>query len=328
MFRGFLIFALLLPMVGLAQTPPPPPKPDVAQFTQERLNEHRSELTRYMNLLMQLVAALQQRLAISNPNDTTTAQTSGDRVVEVETEYVTIYTENGYRYFETKAIPDHDTGDFPNSGNPNTISEQDLSYKVTLNPEYIGAKTPVQLPGIALNGIPMEPGTAEREGGYNIEALQDTYNLGLDENNAHVQPTGLYHYHGVPEGYLDNHTCENCSVVLVGYAADGFPMYHSHSGSQTSGYELIGTRSDGTTADGTYTQDFAFTGTGTLDECNGGWIQNSMVDEDRSYAYFITDEFPYIPRCLNGIPDSSFNKGPGGGAPAGGMPPGGQPPRF
>ena len=236
----------------------------------------------------------------------TTVESDGESV-ESQTTNVKIYTDGAYRYIESNGIPNHTTGQFPNPGNPNTISEQVISVKVPLDPNYTGAQTPAHVPGIALNGILLEPGTAEREGGYNIEALQDTYNLGLDASNAHVQPTGLYHYHGVPEGYLDMVMTDE-DMLQVGWAADGFPMYHTHSGQYRSGYELLDRRADGSTPDGTFTQDFVFANTGNLDVCNGAWL------DDATYAYFITDEFPYIPRCLNGVPDASFDKRGGGAA--------------
>jgi hypothetical protein len=33
------------------------------------------------------------------------------------------------RTIETNTLPDHETGEFPNEGNPNTISAQDASYQ-------------------------------------------------------------------------------------------------------------------------------------------------------------------------------------------------------
>lgn len=237
----------------------------------------------------------------------------------------TITTDGTYRYIMSNGIPNHETGTFPNSGNPNTISEQNISYRVTLNPLYTGAQTTVQVPGVGLNGVPMEPGTAEREGNLNIEALQDTYNLGLDYSNAHVQPTGLYHYHGVPEGYLSTVETDE-DFVHVGWAADGFPMYVSHAGTYKPSWQLkSGTRSEsvGGTYDGTYTQDFEFiSGSGDLDECNGMFLNGN-------YVYVLTEEFPYISRCLNGTPDESFTKGGGGPGPPQGSGEGeeaGQPP--
>lgn len=51
--------------------------------------------------------------------------------------------------------------------------------------------------GVSVAGIKFEPGTAERdpETGAPIEAFQDIRDLGLDFNNAHVQPNGEYHFH-------------------------------------------------------------------------------------------------------------------------------------
>jgi hypothetical protein len=75
---------------------------------------------------------------------------------------------------------------------------------------------------------------------------------------------------------------------------------------------------DGTIPDGTYTSDWVFSDdNGELDACNG-------VEIDGQYAYLLTDEWPFVGRCLNGEFTAS---GPGaGGPPPGGAPPGGPPP--
>ena len=98
---------------------------------------------------------------------------------------VTITTDENYRYIMSNGLPDHETGEFPNSGNPNTISEQDYDFRMTLNPVYQSIATPVQVPGVSLNGVFFEPGTAEAwqndmSSGWNYEALQDMLDLGLD----------------------------------------------------------------------------------------------------------------------------------------------------
>ena len=51
--------------------------------------------------------------------------------------------------------------------------------------------------------------------------------LGIDENHAHVQPTGAYNYHGLPTGLITRLRKENGGerMLLIGYAADGFPIY-------------------------------------------------------------------------------------------------------
>jgi hypothetical protein len=86
---------------------------------------------------------------------------------------VSIKEDGNYRYIKSNGIPNHITGKFPNSGNPNSISEQNHNFRVTLTPKNTGRATPVQLPGVAVNGIPLEPGTAEfwkrdRNSGWNI----------------------------------------------------------------------------------------------------------------------------------------------------------------
>ncbi len=223
---------------------------------------------------------------------------------------VTITTDSQYRYIESNGIPDHSTGQFPNSGNPNAISAQNHKFRVPLNPVKTNRASTVRLPGVAINGIPMEPGTAEfwnrdRASGWNIQAFAQGTNLGIDSNNAHVQPNGTYHYHGSPTGLL-----QKTNDSLVGWAADGFEIHYI--GSQVkSSYQLkSGTRPSGPGGryDGTYDQDWEYVaGLGSLDQCNGGQL-------DGNYVYFITDSYPFIQRCVFGTPDQSFNKrgGPGG----------------
>lgn len=241
----------------------------------------------------------------------------------------TVTVEGDTRTIVSNALPDHETGEFPNSGNPNTISEQDASYSYTTNPTFTGDATEARTTGVAVNGVKFEPGTAETvtcESGemFRIEALQDTYDLGLDFNNAHVQPTGEYHYHGISELLVDAYSSED-DLVLVGFAADGFLIYASKSDVYSSSYALasdtrVGTDCaasgpgsgdaidiEGSTPDGTYTSDWVFDETnGDLDACNGTEI-------DGEYAYIVTDEYPYISRCLNGEVI-----GEGGGPPPGG----------
>ena len=259
---------------------------------------------------------------------------------------MTVTVDGSIRTINSNALPDHETGDFPNSGNPNTISEQDVSYDFATEPTYTGAATGVRMTGVAVNGVKFEPGTAENVTcgtgeTFRLEALQDIYNLGFDFNNAHVQPTGEYHYHGVSQLLVEAYEHDG-DLVHVGFAADGFLMYYSKSGAYGSGYELVmadrtGTdcvlslppkdavNIDGTSPDGTYTSDWVYNeGGGALDSCNGITIGGE-------YLYVITDDYPYVGRCLNGEvsagatgPDGGPEAGgPGSGAPTGGRGDGG-----
>lgn len=240
----------------------------------------------------------------------------------------TVTVGGGVRSIVTNALPDHEVGEFPNPGNPNTISEQDASYEYTTEPVYVGSATTAMTPGVAVNGVKFEPGTAETVScasgeTLRVEALQEVYDLGLDFNNAHVQPTGEYHYHGVSELLAAAYETDD-DLVHVGFAADGFLIYYSKSGAFDAGYSLsTDTRSgtdcvgsgalgnvvveiDGTTPDGTYASDWIYSDdTGDLDECNG-------VEIDGEYAYLLTNDYPYVSRCLNG---EFAATGPGAGGP-------------
>ena len=244
---------------------------------------------------------------------------------------VTTTVESNLRTIVTNALPDTETGTFPNDGNPNTITEQDNTYEFTTEPVLSGAAVPVRTTGVAINGVKFEPGTAETvtcESGevYRVEALQEDFDLGLDFNNAHVQPDGEYHYHGVSELMVDVFDSGE-DLVHVGFAADGHLMYYSRSGAYRPGYVLStvartgtgcvgsgaldGTQIDdleGTAPDGTYTSDYVFdAAAGDLDECNGTTI-------DGQYVYLITEDYPFVGRSLMGEV-SEESGGPGSGPP-------------
>ena len=71
-------------------------------------------------------------------------------------------------------------------------------------------------------------------GNWHIEALgQSAFNFGTDTSNAHVQPTGEYHYHGMPDGVLTK-LGKGTAMTLVGWASDGFPMYARYGYSTAS----------------------------------------------------------------------------------------------
>jgi hypothetical protein len=223
--------------------------------------------------------------------------------------FITI--DSNYRYISSNGLPAHETGTFPNKGNPNEMSAQDYSYRVALNPTYIGDSLEAGIPGVSLNGLPLEPGTAETYKGdisWAIEAFdsEGIGGLGIDWSNAHVQPNGAYHYHGVPNGLLELAlTDQPGDLIQLAWASDGFPIYYSRSNAYTPSWRVkSGARPDGPggSYDGTYRQDWEHVSNfGDLDECNGTNINGS-------YAYFITDSYPYIQRCVNGTPDSTFER--------------------
>lgn len=223
-----------------------------------------------------------------------------------------IVTDDTYRYISSDGIPEHETGNFPGPGNPNSISTQNHQYRVPIDPVYSNIITESQLNGIALNGVLLESGTAEfyngdRNSGWIEEAFYNGHGgLGIDWSNAHVQPNGTYHYHALPEGLLETALEEQSGdMIHLAWASDGFPMYYSQSNKYSASYQIkSGTRLDGPggTYDGKYTADYEYVeGLGDLDECNS-------IEIDGQYVYLITNSFPFITRCVYGEQDESFIK--------------------
>ena len=46
-----------------------------------------------------------------------------------------------------------------------------------------------------------------------------SFHFGTDQNNAHVQPDGQYHYHGMPEGFIAKRGGNSSTMTLIGWAA-------------------------------------------------------------------------------------------------------------
>ena len=254
-------------------------------------------------------------------------------VPEVQTRVL----ENTIEY-TTNGIPTHATGIFPNRGNPNMIWSVPQTWRIPRYPEKTDTPTEMATFGITLEGIKLEPGTAEsyrNQRQWNYEALTPGMArrlsgnarfewLGTDCNNAHVQPTGIYHYHGVPHSLINELTggMDSEAMVLVGYAADGFPVYVASGPNVPEGsWELrSGTRESGPGGeyDGTFREDWQFVeGSGDLDQCNGRFGMTPEFPEG-IYHYYLTDDYPYMPRCVWGTPDTSFRQRRAGGRPPGG----------
>ena len=253
------------------------------------------------------------------------------------------------RILSGNGIPNHEVGTFPNPNNPNTISEQNVNETFTLCPALV-SETGVPVGGpagaiaYAINSVKFDPATAGRcdddgvcslaqgQGQWNIEALgHETFDFGDDMNHAHVQPSGEYHYHGMPELLMDL-LGDNSSMTLVGWASDGFPVYarYGFADANDSSSEVISlqpswrlktepdegrpdtlTALEGGPGQGTnnpnipipmgaFTQDFEYVeGHGDLDECNGR-IGVTPEFPEAIYYYMVTDDFPYFSRCLKG----------------------------
>lgn len=254
---------------------------------------------------------------------------------------VSIRIEGNDRVITSNGIPKHKTGSFPNRGNPNRISAQSHQYRIPAKPEPAAQITPLRGEfGVAVNGVPFDPGAAEFYQGnpqWQYEALSGAINLGIDMSHAHVQPNGKYHYHGLPTGLLgDIQVSAQRHSPLVGWAADGFPIYavYGWKDPKDASSEVIALRSSyrvkrgsrpggedgpGGIYDGTFVRDYEFVqGSGDLDRCNGRFTVTPEFPGG-TYAYFLSEDWPVIPRSFRGQPSSDFMHGPGGNGRQAGM---------
>ena len=232
-------------------------------------------------------------------------------------------------------IPNYDFND-ESAKFASPVATQELTVTIPRNPNLADEPTSLNkwtYNAIMLNGVFLDqlsdgcykPSAESADPDGNVAAgcgLSSNWDLnpmgkvkfGTDSHNAHTQPGGLYHYHGNPLALFDPEETDQGSPV-IGFAADGFPIYGPHyldsaTGQMLtakSGYTLkSGSRpetegSPGGTYDGTYVQDYEFTKAGTLDECNGMTV-------DGQYGYYVTNDYPYVMGCYSGSPDKSFFK--------------------
>jgi hypothetical protein len=218
------------------------------------------------------------------------------------------------------------------------MTAQSVSFSATLTPSQASSvNTDARSLAYALNGVKIDPGTGGTcpstatktsdcsllpggtMGQWRIEALgQKSFDFGADVNNAHVQPDGAYHYHGIPEGILTKNgvTSGSPKMLLIAWAPDGYPIYARYGRSTAtdassalkiikSSYSLKTTPDSGRPSVsiipmGAFTQDYQYVaGSGDLDECNG---RTDVTPEfpNGIYHYYSTDTYPYMTRCWKG----------------------------
>lgn len=238
------------------------------------------------------------------------------------------------RRIESNGLPGHEIGDFPNHHDPIAVKPQSHSLRMPVEPVRSDKPIPINMWwfGVALNGVPFDPSGPYWNGdvtsGWQFEVLHpgNSIALGIDRNNAHTQLGGMYHYHGLPDGLLAQLIINDPSRVmqLIGYAADGHPIYGPECPGDPSdlfspirrlrsSYRLADARRKGGPGgkhDGRFVEDHVYESEhGDLDECNGRFGPTPEY-QDGVYYYVLTDSFPFIPRFYKGMPDTSFKHGP------------------
>lgn len=252
-----------------------------------------------------------------------------------------ITSADGTCVFTSNQIPNHDAGE--GSRFATDIAEVELNVSITAEPERAADATALGMGAsvVMLNGVKWEaypaacfgvgnepdgreaigcgPENIDNPWRYNIGSPLNDF--GFDDYFAHVQPNGLYHYHSTPTVLYDIECDGSEASPVVGFAADGFPVYGpcfedadgTIRAAQT-GYELkTGERQDvdGFTTpyvtgnvesseySGQFIGDYEWTGAGDLDVCNGMSI-------DGQYGYYITGEYPYVLACYSGTASNDF----------------------
>ena len=244
----------------------------------------------------------------AHPNHNATQQTEVTPVPSTinppATSSVNITIEGNTRVITANGIPDHLTGRFPNQDNPNAIRAQSYRYTMPKAPEAnTRAIALVRQPfGIALNGVQLDPGTAEywqgdHDSGWHYDAKGNAYSLGLDTNNAHVQPNGAYHYHGIPIALLEK---------LSGGQKQSIVIELKSSYRLKSGTRPTSNNQPGGVYDGIFVEDFEYVpDSGKLDEYGGRYGVTPEFPEG-TYSYVLTEDFPFVPLMFRGTPDSCF----------------------
>ncbi len=222
------------------------------------------------------------------------------------------------------------------------ISAQSVTFSAPYSPTKQTTATTYTMasPGYAINSVKFDPQTnggcpstansasncnyaQKASGDFNMVAKAGNtspwqFDFGVDTSNAHVQPGGIYHYHGVPTGLITKlNTSAAKTMTLVGWANDGYPIYDQYSDSSassntntlpkvTSGWTTKTSPSSGRPsityfAMGHFEEDWEFTGNvaGALDKCNG---HTGATPEfpNGSYHYHLTETYPFVQRCVFG----------------------------
>jgi hypothetical protein len=147
-----------------------------------------------------------------------------------------ITSDGSYITIKTNGTPDHKSIYYPASHslyenfsgitfggytfakNPNTISSQNYTFKIPLNPAVSSthSATPLGPIGVSLNGVPFFNQYAGPSQPLTNEIRS------FDQYWGHPQQTGGYHYHVEPL-YLT--TVKVSKSALLGFLLDGFPVY-------------------------------------------------------------------------------------------------------
>lgn len=145
-------------------------------------------------------------------------------------------------YVSCSSVPDYTIG--PWNGNPNTPSDQNFVYKITLNPvQNTGTPVGVALGhiGVWSNGVSIfnakDAATYNNQNVWHQNAIV-VEGPSFDNCLGHPAPNGEYHHHLNPTCLYNDADSLNHSPI-IGYAFDGFPVYGAYGYSSASSVSSI-----------------------------------------------------------------------------------------
>ena len=198
----------------------------------------------------------------------------------------------------TNAVPDYTYI----GTSPGVPGGREATYTIPATPTLAAETTDIPYIGtaaITLSGIPIF-GPTEGTGG-DVDSLPGIISV----CGSHNGPSG-FHIHKIGTSTETDCLFTPAEVAaapqLVGYALDGFPIY-TGADQYTSSWQLT---DESLFASDTWAAHSYVEGSGDLDRCNG------RTDAAGNYAYFTTDEFPYVLGCFVG--EVEIGAAGGGGA--------------
>ncbi len=186
----------------------------------------------------------------------------------------------------TNAIPDYTYI----GTSPGFPGGRDFTYTIPASPTTADETTAIPYIGelgVTLSGIPIY-GPTEGTGG-DVDSLPGI----VSACGSHNGPGGFHTHKILASEETDCFfTPEEVAAEpqLAGYALDGYPIYTGID-QYTSSWELT---DESLFASDTWAAHTYVAGSGDLDECNG------LTDADGNYAYYTTEEFPYVLGCFAG----------------------------
>lgn len=219
---------------------------------------------------------------------------------------------------------------------PNALTAQNQTYELPIDPEVAAETTEIPLlgyAGVAVNGCPFF-GPNEAAQPADSAWGDPVYNGITDDCLGHT--ANEYHFHAlseqclgpqglVAEPWLNPAVPGDQPSPILGFAADGFPIYGSYGCEDAECTTVVEYKSSWDQI-GDPTKDawdnYAYAekeGAEYLDQCNGHYGPNG------DYHYHATEGFPYIIGCYAGTPGGATGGGDTGGDPGGDPPDGGGP---